>query len=127
MDHGTPTQQRGVRVCSAALFGGARYRLEVCEVLQVGETVTASDLIERLPSPPTKASVHAEIQRLVAAGVLVRLNRRPGDRHAYLRVGDTCLWQAARELADAARHASSPGAAGSDTGFLAALHKETAR
>ncbi len=96
-------QQHAVRYCSSALFGGAQYRLEICGALQAGETVTASALMDRLPTPPTKPSVHTEVQRLLAAGLLLRLDRSHGDRHVYLRVARTSLWQTAREIAAAAR------------------------
>ena len=114
MDQGLQAQRLAVRRCSAALFGGAQYRLEVCGALQSGETVTAAGLIDRLPVPPSKASVHSEVQRLVAAGLLLRLDPLPGDRHAYLRVAETTLWQAARELAAAARSNSDAVAVSAD-------------
>ena len=107
MTTGSERQRKAVRDCSAALFGGAQYRLEVCEALQSGQTVTVSGLLDGLPTPPSKASVHAEVQRLIAAGLLVPMPRVPGDRRVYLRVGSTSLWHAARELAAAARKSAS--------------------
>jgi hypothetical protein len=104
MDHVLIAQRDAVRAVSAVLFGGAQYRLEICGALESGERVTAVGVADRLAFPPSKASVHIELQRLVQAGLLRRLNKIPGDRHTYLQVESSQLWQCARELAAKARH-----------------------
>ena len=107
MDRLLELQRESVRALSGVLFGGAQYRLEVCGALQSDERITAAGLAERLGNPPGKASVHVEVQRLEQAGLLERLPRIPGDRHAYFRVHNSALWDAARELAAAAREVAS--------------------
>lgn len=87
-----------VRAQSSSLFG-ARYRLEVCSVLQSGETVTAMEIQARLTNPPSRSCLAAEIDKLVSAGFLERLPRKPESRSVPIKVKESPLWEAAAKMA----------------------------
>lgn len=91
-------QRRAVRELSQALFGGARYRIEVAASLYSGVPFTSLDLVVLLGDPPGKGSIHTELKRLREAELVFEAETPQSDRSKTLVPLQCGLWAVCREL-----------------------------
>lgn len=64
--------------------------------------MTLTTFAASLPTPPGTSSVAKELQTLETSGLLLRQPAVPGMRSVYLLVIQSQLWDACRDLVDAA-------------------------
>ena len=89
---------------SRALFGGARYRLEIGAAIADGDGIVCiKDLADELGNPPGSGSVNTELKVLERAGLLVRSPSEPGNRRVFLLRQPSAYWNMCQEMRDAAR------------------------
>ena len=98
-----------VRKLSRALFGGARYRIEIGAAIAEGDGVVcikdlADELGEAYEDAPGNGSVNTELKVLERAGLLERGPRSSSDRRVYLLRQNSRYWETCRELRDGARN-----------------------
>src|SRR6266566_2268322 len=92
-----------LRERSRALFGGARYRLEVGAAIADGDGIVCiKDLADVLGDPPGTGSVNTELKVLERSGLLERVRRERGERRVYLLRRQSDYWKFCQEARDAA-------------------------
>lgn len=90
-----------IRVLSGALFGGARYRVEVGAAIADGDGVVCiKDLAAELGDPPGTGSVNTELKVLERARLLVRAPRERAERRVFLLRQPSAYWTLCQELRD---------------------------
>ena len=102
--------QEVLRRQSRALFGGAKYRLEVGAAIADSDGIVCiKDLADELGDPPGRGSVNTELKVLERAGLLVRGPSEPGNRRVFLLRQPSAYWLVCQEMRDACRRPSKSG------------------
>lgn len=93
VDDAPDPKRRAARAFSKALFGGARYRIEVGAAIETTEPVNTARLAEQLNI--ARQSVNQELRVLVDAGLLTRTSRQ--GREVYYVPEQSAYWSWCRE------------------------------
>lgn len=89
-------QRESLRDLSGALFGGARYRLEVGAVIDAHDRLANTSEIARiLGDPPGKGGVDRELKILETAGLLGRVSPK-GKKPVYWQADASPYWKMCR-------------------------------